>query len=909
MIQRLNDVLTNQENNYILPFFWQHGEDEATLREYMGAIQDCGIGAVCVECRPHPDFCGERWWHDMDIILDEARKRKMKVWILDDAHFPTGQANGTMADAPAALCKQYLFYTVCDIAGPTPDAELDVYKLAHRIRSPFSSPKTSRRGPVREFDDDRFLAVVAARAAGSGIDASTLVDLTDGVGADGRLFWDVPEGYWRIFVLYLTRNGMGASNYINMVSIPSCAQQIKSVYEPHWQHYADDFGTTIAGFFSDEPELGNTSGGFENWIGTQVPISWSDEVDAALRARLGKDFPLLLPAIWYSSPSDGASSRVRYLYMDVITRLVERDFSMQIGNWCQEHGVKYIGHSIEDNNQHARMGQSLGHQFRGLAGQHMGGIDDIGNQVKLAGAHDLRCGSFTFGSATPEQDGEFYHFVLGKLGSSHGHLDPRKQGDSMCEVFGAYGWSEGTRLEKYLTDHFLVRGINHFVPHAFSPKRFPDPDCPPHFYAHGYNPLYRPFGMLMRYMNRMCHLFSGGTHVAPVGLLYHAEAEWAGREEGYMLMQKPARVLSEHQIDFDILWSDLFAKTERFRVSFDGKVLAVGSERFRAVVVPYTKYITAAFAAFAVQAAEHHFPIIFIDALPEGICGQSDSTATSALIRSLARCRTCTLRELPAFLHSLGATDIHVSRPFEDLRYLRYCQEQELYMFFNESSGKAFSGFVSLPVQGEPILYDAMHNRLLPAHSSQSGSGTQLELHLEPCESIVVAFDTGLRPEPARTNCSKRTILEGPWSLLFSAAGKPAFGADSDAQVLGKQALLPNLARLRPDFSGTVRYTCTFSLMHSTAAILEIENAYEAIEVHVNGRLIGMEICPPYRIDLTGFVHPGENMLCIDVFTTLQRYVETIPPDPAERAPIPEIGPRQPYGLVGHVWLLTENES
>ena len=86
-MSRLEDVLAGKPDNYILPFFWQHGEDERTLREYMGAIQESGIGAVCVESRPHPDFCGPKWWEDMDVILDEARKRGMKVWILDDSHF------------------------------------------------------------------------------------------------------------------------------------------------------------------------------------------------------------------------------------------------------------------------------------------------------------------------------------------------------------------------------------------------------------------------------------------------------------------------------------------------------------------------------------------------------------------------------------------------------------------------------------------------------------------------------------------------------------------------------------------------------------------------------------------------------------------------------------------------------
>ena len=96
MLERVNEVLNNQGDNYILPFFWQQGETEEVLRDYMAAIQNAGIGAVCLEARPHPDFAGPLWWRDLDIILDEARTRDMKVWILDDAHFPTGRANGAL---------------------------------------------------------------------------------------------------------------------------------------------------------------------------------------------------------------------------------------------------------------------------------------------------------------------------------------------------------------------------------------------------------------------------------------------------------------------------------------------------------------------------------------------------------------------------------------------------------------------------------------------------------------------------------------------------------------------------------------------------------------------------------------------------------------------------------------------
>ena len=89
-MSELHALTKDNTGNYIFPFFWQHHESEDVLRTYMKVIDEANIKAVCIESRPHPEFCQEGWWHDLDIIFDEAIKREMKVWILEDSHFPSG---------------------------------------------------------------------------------------------------------------------------------------------------------------------------------------------------------------------------------------------------------------------------------------------------------------------------------------------------------------------------------------------------------------------------------------------------------------------------------------------------------------------------------------------------------------------------------------------------------------------------------------------------------------------------------------------------------------------------------------------------------------------------------------------------------------------------------------------------
>lgn len=81
-------LLAGESDNHILPFFWQHGEDEATLRELMAAIDGANCKAVCVESRPHPDFCGPKWWADMDVILTRPAAAGCRSGSWTTAIFP-----------------------------------------------------------------------------------------------------------------------------------------------------------------------------------------------------------------------------------------------------------------------------------------------------------------------------------------------------------------------------------------------------------------------------------------------------------------------------------------------------------------------------------------------------------------------------------------------------------------------------------------------------------------------------------------------------------------------------------------------------------------------------------------------------------------------------------------------------
>ena len=881
--EKIIRLLKGQGGNYILPFFWQHGEDEVTLRHYMEIIANCGIGAVCVESRPHPDFCGDGWWRDLDIILDEAKKRDMKVWILDDSHFPTGYANGAMKDAPAKLRRQFVTYQI--VKTVQGGEEIDLSRELYEHPKPFEKTNIEQfmiRDEQPHFDDDVLVGVMAVKSAGKGLkDIVTLCEVNN------RITWTAPLGEWKIFAIHLTRNRGPHRNYINMLDEESCGKLIEAIYEPHYNRYKSDFGKTIAGFFSDEPELGN--GHLYEMGKTLHEVDdqpWSNEIEESLKTRWGHKWHLHLPLIWENGFDPKLTAKVRFDYMDVITRGVEKNFSYQIGDWCRDKGVEYIGHLIEDNNQHARTGSSLGHFFRGLAGQDMAGIDNIGEQVLPQGEeieHKSMMGIV--------RDGAFFHYALGKLGASAAAIEPLKKGRAMCENFGNYGWEAGVHLMKYLADHFMVRGINRYVPHAFSPKEFPDRDCPPHFYAHGHNPQYRHFGSLMGYMNRICELISDGTHLAPVAILYHAEAEWAGGK--YMYIQEPAKLLADRQIEYNFIPMDVFLE-DKFNTVLGDK-LKVNTQEYEILIVPETSYITTEFAKAVATLTTFGFPVVFINQLPTGICNGDD-----ALLEGIGGCPVVPLEGIVEFLDSKNIADIHIAPANDRIRYLRYNNGTQLYYFFNEGTD-TYNGTITVPSNGNCYAYNAWDNVLETISFVEHNGKTNLTVSIEPRKSLIVVFDTQDAPlrEPLSPRGNAISINDG-WNR--STCESKMYPSFSEYKVV---CLPDSLEKEQPKFGGFVRYERDVELSDADKTILEISDAAEGVEVFVNGISAGIQIVPTFVYDISNLIQKGNNSIVIEVATTLERSIEKIQVHPL----MPVSEPTNRCGLCGTVALWMQKRS
>jgi alpha-L-rhamnosidase len=165
---------------------------------------------------------------------------------------------------------------------------------------------------------------------------------------------------------------------------------------------------------------------------------------------------------------------------------------------------------------------------------------------------------------------------------------------------------------------------------------------------------------------------------------------------------------------------------------------------------------------------------------------------------------------------------------------------------------------------------------------------SDIALDLAPYESCLVFFSpeaTDAKPETAYHD-SSATNLSLDWRVTFGNTGiadnmhrLTSWSDDAKTQFFSGQATYEKTFDLPPDRTASgARFFLDFGpstpeplpspLPHNNMRAYLNPPVREAAEVFVNGQRAGVVWHPPYRIDVTAFLHPGSNNLRIMVGNT-----------------------------------------
>lgn len=862
--------LKGRETNRTQPFIMIGGSDtyEMIYDKFM-ALKEMGIYSAVLQYTGsgrHEENAAAMFESKLsrfdDIYFDTlmrmsgvCRELGMTYWVQDAAPFPTGAANGRFREKEFLdKGKVYLEERHTNLRGPLKNASVLIENFNGLPRGSVpemmadlvpQGPEASQRG--------RLIGAVALKWAqgcedSPAFDRRTAMDLTGCINGDkGILSFDLPEGKWRIFFLYQTRRG-GRKYYMNLLDREPVRVQIDAVLKPHYEMLKEELGITWEGFFYDEPEVGNTPDYDFNclpgWRPGKTPISlpWCDQMPELLRERLGGDWLSRLPGLWYDCKAE--SRIVRYHYMDAVTRLISQNYNGQVLPWCRERQIRYIGHALEDENSHARLGCGPGHFFRMQKYQDMSGIDLIAGQL-LPGLDMVG----TSGYAYADGDGEFYHYGIAKLASSEAHINPDKHGNSFCEVNAVYGDLSNAKFYKFLLDHLFVNGINHLVP-VITDALKPDEGK-----------------LLFDYANRMCSLLQESRHVGMTAVLYHAEAEWSG---GFQYFQRPCKVLAENQIDYDVVPGDALAERDFYRTEIGDGVFCINGQMYRALIIPFCEYIRKDVLEFVLEAMRRNVPVFFIQALPKGYC-----EAPGEIDWQEEKPEAVNLKDLAETLRHAGLAEIQCR---DEEPFLRCCHIRkggtDYYMVVNQEPWRDINTEIIFPESRSACIYDVMGDRLLPVPCVRTEGKTAVQISLRQYESRLYVFEDCGSTENTQgkhpVSCNTAAVK---WRMLCC----PDTPKEQEFVIteLGDVSALPGMER----YTSVIRYSTTVKFDGVLPEVLDLGNVCDSAAVILNGKNLGLRVAAPYVFDLSDSVRNGENKLTVEVL-----------PSPARKRPKGDAG-------------------
>ncbi|SFC14646.1 Glycosyl hydrolases family 2, sugar binding domain [Parapedobacter composti] len=211
-----------------------------------------------------------------------------------------------------------------------------------------------------------------------------------------------------------------------------------------------------------------------------------------------------------------------------------------------------------------------------------------------------------------------------------------------------------------------------------------------------------------------------------------------------------------------------------------------------------------------------------------------------------------------------------------------------------------------------PVLYDAVDGKLVPVKRwYEQGGRAVVALDLAAGQSVFVIFDQ--RPvSVARYDEVHCEPVTGPWQVQFD----PAYGGPEQPVVFQQLTDWTTHADRRiAHYSGTASYHRAIRLnkvARNERILLELDSVANLAEIVVNGKACGVVWTAPYRLDITGAVRRGHNIIEIKVTNTwANRLIGDHRLDMPQRithtnAPYRLLERLYPAGLLGTVRLITE---
>jgi hypothetical protein len=499
------------------PFFvWNAEITKEEIDNFLTGFKNAGSSQVFIHPRPGlvTEYLSDKWFELYKYAVEKGKSLGMKIWIYDENSYPSGFAGGHVpAEMPESFnqgqgLKMVRFEILPDTA--------DKYYMC-----------------LKE-EDGKFKDITSS--------------LADEKGRTGK--------YCLFFKTYNGKSDWyGGFSYVDLL-YPGVTQKFINVTMSGYEkNIGEEFGKTVPGTFTDEPQI-NSSGG----------IRYTPDMFKVFQEKWGYDLRLNLPSLFEEV---GDWKKIRHNYTKTLLDLFIDRWAKPWFEYCESKGLKFTGHYWEHEWPNMRPG---GDNMAMYIWHQVPAVDMLFNQFNdsVPGAQ--------FGNVRSIKE-------LASAANQSGRI--RK----LSETYGGSGWDLTFTEMKRNGDWEYALGVNLMNQHLtyFTLAGARKYDYPPSFDYH--EPWWNDYKYINDHYARLSLALSSGRQVNDILVLEPTTSAWL--YDSYVKrnpkvgeigqsFQSFVTKLEKNQVEYD-LGSESIIQTLG-RVS--GGKLIVGQCSYSRVVIP-----------------------------------------------------------------------------------------------------------------------------------------------------------------------------------------------------------------------------------------------------------------------------------------------------------------------------------
>lgn len=451
----------------LLFWSWNNYMEEDEICRQIRLFKKGGVGGFFIHAREGllTEYMGNEWMNCVRTAVLEAKRQGLLVWLYDEDRWPSGSAAGRVCRIGGdAYRLKGLTLEVCRQGGRIPKEKGLLAAYAAKIREEEQEPPGGNL-----MTELRRLSLETEPALGEGE-----ILLLARMEISGPSQWFHNEAP------------------TDLMNPEAVACFLRETHERYAAELGEELGATVKGIFTDEPSLADRRAAFPPKRGW---MPWTADFEKIFRQERGYDLLEVVPYLYFQGRK---SRKTRHDYWKTIGECFRESYTRQIGEWCQEKGIAFTGHFLQED----RLG--LCTRVNGSVMPHyqymqVPGIDWLGEQTKE-------------------------YLTVKQCTSVAAQLGKRQV---LTETYAGTGWQFSFEDQKWIGDFQYALGVNKRCLHLafYSLEGMRKRDYPPSFSYH--NGWWEKNKAVEGYFARLSLMLSQGQAVRDLLVVHPAAAVWS----------------------------------------------------------------------------------------------------------------------------------------------------------------------------------------------------------------------------------------------------------------------------------------------------------------------------------------------------------------------------------------------